>query len=137
MAESKYIIIILLFFFIFQLIQIGLGTYPQLTPSVNLLARELNSVHNRWFELGTHLDVSYSDLQEIKQNISTAGTGELMIHMLDKLHRYNRHSLWISIIAALRIIKETKLADDLEAKYIITDHQLHPDSSGKFSVLYN
>ena len=88
-------------------------------------------MHNRWFELGTLLAVSYSDLQEIKQNNPTAGTGELMIHMLDKLHRSNSPCPWINIITALRVIKETKLADDLEAKYIITDDQLHPDSSGK------
>ena len=59
-----------------------------------------------------------------------------MIHMLDKLHRSNSPCSWINIIEALRVIKETKLADDLEAKYIITDDQLHPDSSGKFKLVY-
>ena len=84
---------------------------------IRTLARELKSVNSKWFVLGIHLGVQYSDLQKIKQTYLAASVEDLLIHVLYSWLRSNPSSSWSNVITALRDLNETILADELESSY--------------------
>ena len=69
---------------------------------IKSLAQELMSVNNRWFELGIHLGVTHSELEEIRHTYSNASAGELMIHMLESWLKSGTSCSWSDVIIALK-----------------------------------
>ena len=97
--------------------------FVPLVADLDLLVQELSPAQQKWKDIGRELGVKQDTLGDIHTNYSDLG-GCLRVMLMDKLKR--GCIAWNFIITILRTpyIGESNLADQLEAKYCLSEHLL-------------
>ena len=88
---------------------------------MDLLVRELSAAQQKWEDIGRELGVKQNTLNEIHTNCSDSE--DCLRVMLSKW--LERHCITLKgIVAILRTpdVEEHQLADQLEAKYCLSEH---------------
>ena len=89
---------------------------------LNLLCFKLHELHSEWELFGTHLQLPYATIQEIKTKPNSISAKDKMIKVLDKWKQQGNNT-WRRIYDAVLRLQDIALAEDIK--------QHHPlDSEG-------